>query len=114
MLSTPIISRRGWLAPKGATSEADGTYTSERGNHAAIYLDPDGRGIRVYDRRRGRPVHERLIGFAGDRSGGRGSGSTDGERLAAGGCAPPAGAAGARAQVELPAVAQGRMTSGNM
>ena len=36
-----------------ATFELDGSYTSESGNHAAIYLDQDDRGIWVYDQWRG-------------------------------------------------------------
>ena len=32
-----------------ATFESDGSYTSESGNHAAIYLYQDDRGIWVYD-----------------------------------------------------------------
>jgi hypothetical protein len=47
-----------------ATFEPDGSYTSESGNHAAIYLSQDDRGIWVYDQWRGQPVHKRLIRFA--------------------------------------------------
>jgi hypothetical protein len=48
-----------------ATFESDGSYTSETGNHAAIYLYPDDRGIWVYDQWQGQPVHKRLIRFEG-------------------------------------------------
>jgi hypothetical protein len=41
-----------------ATFESDGNYTSESGNHAAIYLDQDDRGIWVYDQWRGQPVQQ--------------------------------------------------------
>lgn len=65
-----------------ATFEADGTYTNASGNHAAIYLGQDERGIWVYDQWRGRPVHRRLIRFEGGRGSGRGSKSNDGTRFA--------------------------------
>jgi hypothetical protein len=65
-----------------ATFEADGTYTSEPGNHAAIYLGQDATGIWVYDQWRGQPVHKRLIRFEGGRGSGRGSKSNDGKRFA--------------------------------
>jgi len=65
-----------------ATFEADGTYTSRSGNHAAIYLDQDATGIWVYDQWRGQPVHKRLIRFEGGRGSGRGSKSNDGKRFA--------------------------------
>ena len=65
-----------------ATFEADGSYTSESGNHAAIYLDQDERGIWVYDQWRGQPVHKRLIRFAGGSGGKWGSKSNDGRRFA--------------------------------
>jgi hypothetical protein len=65
-----------------ATFEADGTYTNESGNHAAIYLYQDHRGIWVYDQWRGRPVHKRLIRFEGGRDSGQGSKSNDGKRFA--------------------------------
>ena len=48
-----------------ATFEADGTYTPETGNHAAIYVSQDGTGIQVYDQWYGQPVHERVIRFEG-------------------------------------------------
>jgi hypothetical protein len=66
-----------------ATFEADGTYTNESSNHAAIYLYQDDRGIWVYDQWQGRPVHKRLIRFEGGRDSGRGSKSNDGTRFAA-------------------------------
>jgi hypothetical protein len=65
-----------------ATFEADGTYTSESGNHAAIYLYQDHRGIWVYDQWRGRPVGKRLIRFEGGEGSARGSKSNDGKRFA--------------------------------
>ena len=65
-----------------ATFEADGTYTSEPGNHAAIYLHQDRNGIWVYDQWKGRPVHKRLIRFEGGRGSARGSKSNDGKRFA--------------------------------
>lgn len=70
--------------PRGtaiATFEADGSYTSESGNHAAIYLSQDDRGIWVYDQWRGQPVHKRLIRFVGG-SAKWGSKSNDGRRFA--------------------------------
>ena len=63
-----------------ATFEADGTYTNASGNHAAIYLYQDERGIWVYDQWQGRPVHKRLIRFEGGSA--RGSKSNDGKRFA--------------------------------
>ena len=65
-----------------ATFEADGSYTSESGNHAAIYLSQDDRGIWVYDQWRGQPVHQRLIRFAGGSGAKWGSKSNDGTRFA--------------------------------
>ena len=65
-----------------ATFESDGTYRSEPGNHAAIYLYQDERGIWVYDQWRGRPVHKRLIRFEGGKGSARGSKSNDGRRFA--------------------------------
>jgi hypothetical protein len=65
-----------------ATFESDGSYTSESGNHAAIYLDQDDRGIWVYDQWQGQPVHRRLILFAGGSGGKWGSKSNDGTRFA--------------------------------
>jgi hypothetical protein len=65
-----------------ATFEPDGSYTSESGNHAAIYLYQDGRGIWVYDQWRGQPVHKRLILFDGGSGAKRGSKSNDGRRFA--------------------------------
>jgi hypothetical protein len=38
-----------------ATFESDGSYTSESGNHAAIYLSQDDDGIWVYDQWQGQP-----------------------------------------------------------
>jgi len=61
-----------------ATFEADGTYTSKRGNHAAIYISQDETGIRVYDQWQGQPVHERVIKFKGGRGAGSGYKSNDG------------------------------------
>jgi hypothetical protein len=71
--------------PRGtaiATFESDGSYTSESGNHAAIYLSQDERGIWVYDQWQGQPVHERLIRFEGGSGAKRGSKSNDGRRFA--------------------------------
>jgi hypothetical protein len=65
-----------------ATFEADGSYTSEFGNHAAIYLSQDDRGIWVYDQWQGQPVHKRLIRFEGGSGAKRGSKSNDGRRFA--------------------------------
>ena len=65
-----------------ATFESDGSYTSETGNHAAIYLYQDDRGIWVYDQWRGQPVHQRLIRFEGGSGAKRGSKSNDGRRFA--------------------------------
>ncbi len=65
-----------------ATFELDGSYTSESGNHAAIYLDQDDRGIWVYDQWRGQPVHKRLIRFEGGSGSKWGSKSNDGMRFA--------------------------------
>jgi hypothetical protein len=65
-----------------ATFEADGTYTNASGNHAAIYLYQDARGIWVYDQWQGRPVHKRLIRFEGGSGSARGSKSNDGKRFA--------------------------------
>jgi hypothetical protein len=65
-----------------ATFESDGSYTSESGNHAAIYLYQDDRGIWVYDQWQGQPVHKRLIRFDGGSGGKWGSKSNDGTRFA--------------------------------
>jgi hypothetical protein len=65
-----------------ATFESDGDYTSETGNHAAIYLHQDDRGIWVYDQWQGQPVHKRLIRFEGGRGAKRGSKSNNGKRFA--------------------------------
>ena len=65
-----------------ATFEADGTYASRPGSHAAIYLGQDATGIWVYDQWRGQPVHRRLIRFEGGRGSGQGSKSNDGRRFA--------------------------------
>ena len=62
-----------------ATFEADGTYTPETGNHAAIYVSQDGTGIRVYDQWIGQPVHQRVIRFEGGWGAGSGSKSNDGK-----------------------------------
>jgi hypothetical protein len=71
--------------PRGtaiATFEADGSYTSESGNHAAIYLHQDEHGIWVYDQWQGQPVHKRLIRFEGGSGAEWGSKSNDGRRFA--------------------------------
>ena len=65
-----------------ATFEADRSYTSESGNHAAIYLSQDDDGIWVYDQWRGQPVHKRLIRFEGGSGSKWGSKSNDGKRFA--------------------------------
>jgi hypothetical protein len=65
-----------------ATFESDGSYTSETGNHAAIYLSQDEDGIWVYDQWQGQPVHKRLISFEGGAGAKRGSKSNDGRRFA--------------------------------
>ena len=76
----PVLGNR-HIAPGTAiaTFEADGTYTSRPGNHAAIYLYQDDRGIWVYDQWKGRPVHKRLIRFEGGKGGARGSKSNNGK-----------------------------------
>jgi len=65
-----------------ATFESDGSYTSESGNHAAIYLDQEDHGIWVYDQWRGQPVRKRLIRFEGGSASKWGSKSSDGRRFA--------------------------------
>jgi hypothetical protein len=65
-----------------ATFQADGTYANESGNHAAIYLYQDDRGIWVYDQWRGQPVAKRLIRFEGGSGSSWGSKSNDGRRFA--------------------------------
>ena len=65
-----------------ATFESDGSYTSESGNHAAIYLHQDDDGIWVYDQWQGQPVHKRLIRFDGGSGAKWGSKSNDGRRFA--------------------------------
>jgi hypothetical protein len=65
-----------------ATFEPDGSYTSETGNHAAIYLTQDDQGIWVYDQWQGQPVHKRLIRFEGGAGAKQGSKSNDGNRFA--------------------------------
>lgn len=65
-----------------ATFGPDGSYTSESGNHAAIYLSQDDRGIWVYDQWQGQPVHQRLIRFEGGSGSKWGSKSNDGGRFA--------------------------------
>jgi hypothetical protein len=65
-----------------ATFEPDGSYTSESGNHAAVYLSQDDRGLWVYDQWRGQAVHKRLIRFEGGSGGKWGSKSNDGRRFA--------------------------------
>lgn len=65
-----------------ATFEADGTYTSRTGNHAAIYLGQDEAGLWVYDQWRGQPVHKRRIRFEGGEGSMRGSKSNDGKLFA--------------------------------
>ena len=59
------------------TFESDGSYTSESGNHAAIYLYRRP-GIWVYDQWQGQPVQKRLIPFEGGSGGKWGSKSNDG------------------------------------
>jgi len=79
----PVYGNR--RIPRGtaiATFEADGRYASETGNHAAIYLDQDERGIWVYDQWQGQPVHRRLIRFEGGTGAKRGFKSNDGRRFA--------------------------------
>jgi hypothetical protein len=56
-----------------ATFEEDGTYTSEPGNHAAIYVGQDATGLWVYDQWRGQPVHKRLIRFEGGKGAKKGN-----------------------------------------
>jgi hypothetical protein len=65
-----------------ATFDSDGSYTSESGNHAAIYLYQDDSGLWVYDQWQGQPVHKRLIRFEGGSGGMWGSKSNDGTRFA--------------------------------
>ena len=65
-----------------ATFESDGSYRSQSGNHAAIYLHQDERGIWVYDQWQGQPVHKRLIRFDGGSGAKWGSKSNDGRRFA--------------------------------
>ena len=65
-----------------ATFESDGSYTSESGNHAAIYLYQDDHGIWVYDQWQGQPVHKRLIRFEGGSGGKWGSKSNNGRLFA--------------------------------
>jgi hypothetical protein len=65
-----------------ATFESDGSYTSESGNHAAIYLYQEDRGVWVYDQWRGQPVHKRLIRFEGGSGAKWGGKSNDGRRFA--------------------------------
>jgi hypothetical protein len=65
-----------------ATFEPDGSYTSESGKHAAIYLYQDDDGIWVYDQWQGQSVHKRLIRFEGGTGAKRGSKSNDGRRFA--------------------------------
>lgn len=65
-----------------ATFESDGSYTSVSGNHAAIYLYQDDRGIWVYDQWQGQPVQKRLIRFEGGSGSKWGSKSNDGMRFA--------------------------------
>jgi hypothetical protein len=69
-------------APPSPRSNSDGSYTNESGNHAAIYLYQDERGIWVYDQWQGQPVHKRLIRFKSGSGGKRGSKSNDGRRFA--------------------------------
>ena len=71
--------------PRGtaiATFESDGSYTSESGNHAAIYLYQDDSGLWVYDQWQGKAVHKRLIRFEGGSGSKWGSKSNDGKRFA--------------------------------
>jgi hypothetical protein len=79
-----LTSKKSWLfRSKGAhLPEATVRYTSESGNHAAIYLYQDDRGIWVYDQWRGQPVHKRLIRFEGGSGSKWGGKSNDGRRFA--------------------------------
>ncbi|WP_051328647.1 BPSL0067 family protein [Geminicoccus roseus] len=63
-----------------ATFEADGTYASRTGSHAAIYIGQDQNGLWVYDQWKGQPVHKRLIRFKGGLGAKSGSKSNDGTR----------------------------------
>ena len=74
----PLIARGTAIA----TFESDGSYTSESGSHAAIYLHQDDRGIWVYDQWRGQPVHKRLIRFEGGSGAKWGSKSNNGTHFA--------------------------------
>lgn len=65
-----------------ATFGSDGTYTNQSGNHAAIYLYQDHRGIWVYDQWQGQPVQKRLIRFEGGSGSDNGSKSNDGTTFA--------------------------------
>jgi hypothetical protein len=65
-----------------ATFERDGSYASRSGNHAAIYLAQDERGIWVYDQWQGQPVHKRLIRFEGGSGSKWGAKSNDATRFA--------------------------------
>jgi hypothetical protein len=65
-----------------ATFEADGTYTSQSGNHAAIYINQNKAGLWVYDQWRGQPVHYRLIRFRNGSGAGKGSKSNNGDLYA--------------------------------
>jgi hypothetical protein len=69
-------------APPSPRSKSDGSYRSESGSHAAIYLHQDEDGIWVYDQWRGQPVHKRLIRYEGGSGAKRGSKSNDGRRFA--------------------------------
>ena len=75
---TPNIARGTAIA----TFESNGSYTSESGNHAAIYLYQDDHGVWVYDQWRGQPVHKRLIRFEGGSGGKWGSKSNNGRLFA--------------------------------
>ena len=65
-----------------ATFEADGTYASRTGSHAAIYLDQDENGIWVLDQWLGQPVHRRLVRFKGDEGKDGGGKSNNGDLFA--------------------------------
>ena len=71
---------RGCIGPKPGTAIAtfnkSGKYASlPTGNHAAIYVSQDDKGLVVYDQWKGQPVHKRTIRFKN----GVGSVSNDGD-----------------------------------
>lgn len=59
-----------------ATFNTEGVYENKStGNHAAIYVSQDAKGITVWDQWKGQSVHKRVIRFTG----GMGSPSNDGD-----------------------------------